>query len=82
MQYHHLVPRRGKKKAIVAVAHSTIEIAHILLARQVGHRDHAGDYLLRLDQNQVQRRLRPLTQIAPPMSCLNSDQPSCPHLGA
>jgi hypothetical protein len=38
--------------------------------------------LLRLDQNQVQRRLRPSTRTAPPMPCLKSDQPSCPHLGA
>jgi transposase len=55
-QYHRLTPHRGKKKAIVGVAHSMIEIAHILLARQVNYKDLGPDYFLRLNQKQVQRR--------------------------
>jgi transposase len=38
-QYHRLVPHRGKKKAIVAVAHSMVEIAHTLLSKKVHYQD-------------------------------------------
>jgi transposase len=55
-QYHRLVGRRGKKKAIVAVAHSMVEIAHTLLSRQVNYRDLGADYFLRLNRQVIERR--------------------------
>ncbi len=55
-QYHRLVGRRGKKRAIVAVAHSMVEIAHTLLSRQVDYRDLGPDYFLRLNRQVIERR--------------------------
>lgn len=55
-QYHRLVGHRGKKKAIVAVAHSMIEVAHVLLSRKVDYRDLGPDYFLRRNQEAIQRR--------------------------
>lgn len=43
-QYHRLVARRGKKKAIGAVAHSILVIAYHLIARKEDYRELGGDY--------------------------------------
>ena len=43
-QYHRLAGRRGKKKAIVAVAHSILVIAYHLIQRQEPYRELGGDY--------------------------------------
>jgi transposase len=43
-QYHRLAGRRGKKKAIVAVAHSILIIAYHLIQRQEPYREFGGDY--------------------------------------
>jgi transposase len=43
-QYHHLAGRRGKKKAIVAVAHSIVVIAYHLIQRKEPYRELGGDY--------------------------------------
>jgi transposase len=55
-QYHRLVGHRGKKKAIVAVAHSMIEVAHVLLSRKVDYHDLGPDYFLRRNQEAIERR--------------------------
>jgi transposase len=55
-QYHRLVPRRGKRRAIVAVAHSMVEIAHTLLAQKVDYTDLGPDYFLQLNRKTIQRR--------------------------
>ncbi len=55
-QYHRLVGHRGKKKAIVAVAHSMVEIAHVLLSRQVDYQDLGPDYFLKRNRQQIERR--------------------------
>ena len=55
-QYHRLVGHRGKKRAIVAVAHSMIEVAHVLLSRKVNYHDLGPDYFLRLNQKAIERR--------------------------
>lgn len=55
-QYHHLAARRGKKKAILAVAHSILVIAYYLLLRQEGYRDLGGDYFDKLRPEQKARR--------------------------
>jgi transposase len=43
-QYHRLAARRGKKKAIMAVAHSILVIAYHLIDRQEDYRELGGDY--------------------------------------
>ena len=54
-QYHRLARRRGKYKAIVAVAHSVLVIAdHILRDRQP-YTDLGADYFERLEAERVER---------------------------
>ncbi len=43
-QYHRLAARRGKKRAIVAVAHSLLVIAYHLIARREPYRELGADY--------------------------------------
>jgi transposase len=43
-QYHRLAGRRGKKKAIMAVAHSILVIAYHLIQRQEDYRELGSDY--------------------------------------
>lgn len=43
-QAHHLAGRRGKKRAIMAVAHSILVIAYHLIQRQEAYRDLGGNY--------------------------------------
>ena len=43
-QYHRLVGRRGKKRAIVAVAHSILTIAYQLIVRKEDYKELGGDY--------------------------------------
>jgi transposase len=43
-QYHRLAGRRGKKRAIVAVAHSILVIAYHLIQRKEPYRDLGGNY--------------------------------------
>ncbi len=43
-QYQRLAARRGKKRAIVAVAHSLLVIAYHLIARREPYRELGADY--------------------------------------
>ena len=43
-QYHRLAARRGKKRAIVGVAHSILVIAYHLIQRKEPYRELGGDY--------------------------------------
>ena len=43
-QYHRLAARRGKKRAIVAVAHSILVMAYHILSRQEPYRELGGNY--------------------------------------
>jgi len=56
-QYHHLAARRGKKKAIVAVAHSIVRIVWHLLEHDCTYVDLGSRYLEERDRQQIQRRL-------------------------
>jgi transposase len=62
--YGRLVARRGKKKAIVAVAHKLLTIAYTLLTKREHYREPGVDYLdeRRKDQllNRMQRRIERL----------------------
>ena len=43
-QYRRIAGRRGKKKAIMAVAHSILVIAYHLISRKEDYRELGGDY--------------------------------------
>lgn len=44
-RYHRLAARRGKKKAIVAVAHSVLKSVYHVLKNQVSYKELGADYL-------------------------------------
>jgi transposase len=57
-QYRHLAPRRGAKRAIVAVAHSMLVAAYYMLERDEPYRDLGADYFTRpIDPQIATRRL-------------------------
>jgi transposase len=56
-QYKHFIVRKGKKKTIVAVAHSILRIAYYLLTRQCPYTELGGDFFDRLNQEAVRSRL-------------------------
>lgn len=57
-QYHRLVPRRGKKKAAIAVAHSILVIAYHLLSRPGTRYEDLGRYYFdERDREKLKHRL-------------------------
>src|SRR5205809_767531 len=56
-QYRRLAPRRGKKRAIVAVAHSLLTVVYHLLTKRVPYQDLGSNYFDERDRQAVQRRL-------------------------
>jgi hypothetical protein len=56
-QYRRLAARRGKKRAIVAVAHWILVIAYYLLSRHEPYRELGGDYCDRLRPEATAKRL-------------------------
>jgi len=56
-QYHRLAARRGKKRAILAVAHSILVIAYHLLSRQEPYRELGGNYFDERKRESVANRL-------------------------
>ena len=56
-QYHRLAARRGKKRAIVAVAHSIIVIVYHVLQRKEPYHELGPDYFERHDAEGRARRL-------------------------
>jgi len=54
-QYHRLVARRGKKKAIVAVAHSILVVIYHILLNRAPYQDLGANYLLRLNETSIKR---------------------------
>ncbi len=55
--YHRLAARRGKKKAVIAVAHAILLIAHRLLQRKEPYRDLGANYYDERDREATVRRL-------------------------
>jgi transposase len=55
--YHRLAGRRGKKKAIVAVAHAILVIVFHLIMRNEPYREVGGDYFDRQDPETTAKRL-------------------------
>jgi transposase len=63
-QYQRLVRRRGKYKAIVAVAHSVLVIIYHVLHERTPYRDLGADYFDRLDTARIERQsVRRLEQL-------------------
>jgi transposase len=56
-QYHRLAGRRGKKKAIGAVAHSILVIVYYMLARKEPYREAGADFFDRLNPEAIAHRL-------------------------
>jgi len=56
-QFHRLAGRRGKKKAIVAVAHSILVIAYYLILRNEPYRELGGNYFDQRNPEAVTKRL-------------------------
>ena len=56
-RYRRLVARRGKKRAIVAIAHKLLLFAYTLLQRSCEYRDLGGDYFDRLGSDRLVRSL-------------------------
>jgi transposase len=56
-QYHRLVKRMGKKKALVAVAHSMLIMVYHILSRHEPHRELGGDYFERRNADDQRQRL-------------------------
>jgi transposase len=63
-QYHRLAARRGKKKAILAVAHSILVIAYHLILRQEPYRELGADYFDKIRPEQkAKRHIRELERL-------------------
>ncbi len=56
-QYHRLAARRGKKRAIMAVAHSILVIAYYLISRGRNYDELGADYYEQRDREQIAKRL-------------------------
>jgi transposase len=56
-QYYRLAARRGKKRAIIAVAHSILVIVYHILKRGEGYRELGGDYYDQRDREALKKRL-------------------------
>jgi transposase len=56
-QFRRLAARRGKKRALIAVAHSILVAIYYLLTRSTVYEDLGGDYFDRRDQQALERRL-------------------------
>lgn len=56
-QYHRLASRRGKQKAVVALAHSILVIVYMVMSRQEAFKELGGNYFDERDRQAVEQRL-------------------------
>lgn len=56
-QYHRLAARRGKKRALVALAHTILVIIYHILSKGTTYRELGADYFDKLDKQGLKRRL-------------------------
>lgn len=56
-QYHRLIKRMGRNKALVVVVHSLLVIVYHVLAQRADYRELGGDYFDRQHQERKQSRL-------------------------
>ncbi len=57
LQFRRLAAKRGKKRAIIAVAHSILIIAYCMQKNQCEYRDLGSDYFDRLNADGLKRYL-------------------------
>lgn len=55
--YHRIAARRGRKKAVIAVAHAILVICYYLLTRQEPYQDLGANYFDERERQAVERRL-------------------------
>jgi transposase len=55
-RYHRLMPRLGKKKALVALEHSILVAIWHMLSTNIAYQDLGGDFFDRLDPDRAKRR--------------------------
>jgi len=56
-QFRRIASRRGKKRALIALAHSILITAYHMLKYRRHYRELGGDFLDQINRDQVQRRL-------------------------
>ena len=56
-QYRHIAARRGRRRALVALAHTLLTIVYYVLQRQEPYRELGGNYFDERDRTSVERRL-------------------------
>ena len=56
-QYHRLAPRRGKKRAMVAVGHTILVIAYHVLTNNMTYQELGGNYFDARDREATEHRL-------------------------
>ncbi len=56
-QYRRLLPRKGKKRAVVAVTHSLLVMAYHVLTKREPYRDLGANSFDERDRQAVERRL-------------------------
>lgn len=56
-QYRHIAVRRGRRRALVAVAHTWLTIVYYVLKGQEPYRELGGNYFDERDRTAVERRL-------------------------
>ena len=61
-KYQSLVPRRGHKKAIIAVAHQILRTIYVLFTRRQAYRDSGFDYQAALVKKNAPRWIKALKQ--------------------
>jgi transposase len=75
-QFARLLRRRGKYKAVIAVAHSVMVIVYHVLSRKQPYTDLGSDYFERLDRDRMERQaVRKLEQLGCPQSIRSNDTP-------
>jgi transposase len=55
--YHRVAARRGKKRAIIAVARTILQAAYYMVLRQVLYQDLGADYFDKLNKQRTSQRL-------------------------
>jgi transposase len=56
-QYRRLAPRRGKKRALIALAHTMVKIVYHMLKKGTTYTELGADYFDRLNADQLRRNL-------------------------
>jgi transposase len=54
-QFHRLAGRRGKKRAVIAVAHAQLKVIYHLLSSEQSYQDLGADYFLKLNADRAAR---------------------------